>query len=486
MLTTLILMAACEREPVVYPPPELSETGVTAGTGSGATPSGTTGTATGTTPTGTTGTGTPSGTGTGTGLIQFDGPRPKNILFWSIDTLRRDLFVRYGGESHMPFLDGLMAEGVVFDDVMQCSNWTYAGTSCTMSGRHGIDAGYEPPLSGREGVDFVPEDSVFMAEVLQDEGWHTILWSTNGWLRTAWGSTQGFIVDEHLGGARAARVLDEAKADVLEAPSDRPWFTHIHFYDPHAPYNPPEDYLGELEGRTELPWDLSLRDQHYDARDDYHALDTATQEELNAQLTIRYEAEVRFMDDRMSDKWAEWDKAGLLDDTLVVFWADHGEAFWEHGRQTHAYHLFEEENSVAMWLWAKNIRPNSFGGPVSTIDLMPTLLDLYDVQVPETVTGAVLPDGVSDDRIRYSMAIARTGAVQSIRRGTQRIHFYWSTGAVVVTDTDVDPTEREDLYDPAGELTLELWELLKPRVEQAEAALDTDRWPITWPPDLPR
>ncbi|MFT4623635.1 MAG: arylsulfatase [Myxococcota bacterium] len=491
-----LLLAACVREPVIYPGPDLStaptDTAAATGTGTGSgtatgTPTGGTGTPTGTS----TGTATGTGTGTATGsttdaLIAFDGPRPRNILFWSIDTLRRDLFVRHGGKSNMPWMEGLMAEGVVFDDVQQCSNWTGAGTSCTMSGRHGVDAGFEPLLSAREGDDFVPDDSVFMAEVLRDEGWHTILYSTNGWLRTVWGNTQGFDVNVHMGGARAFGVLEAARQTVLEAPADLPWYTHLHFYDPHAPYNPPEEYLGELEGREELPWDLANRPEHYEGRDLYHSLDADTQLELKTQLIIRYEAEVRFMDDRMAEQWVLWDEAGLLDDTLVVFWADHGEAFWEHGRQTHAWHLFEEENSVAMFLWSKNIKPNSYAGPVSTIDLMPTLLDLYEVDVPEEATGLLIPDQITDDRVRYAMANAREGVVQSVTRGTQRIMFYWRSGEVVVTDSAVDPDERLDLYDPEDALTLELWELLKPRVEQADANLDTVRWPITWPADLPR
>jgi arylsulfatase len=403
----------------------------------------------------------------------------------SIDTLRRDTFERYGGVSHMPFLDGLIAEGVVFDDVTQCSNWTGAGTSCTMAGRHGVDAGFELALGSQDGIDFIPEDSVFLAEVLRDEGWHTILWSSNGWLNPKWGNTQGFIDDNSVGG-KVTRVMDATRESVVEAPADRPWFTHSHLYDPHAPYNPPEEYLGALEGREELPWDLADRPSHYEARDIYHTLAPDTQLELKTQLIIRYEAELTYMDDMISDQWELWDAKGLLDDTLVVFWADHGEAFWEHGRQTHAFHLFEEENTVALWMWSKNIKPNSYGGRVSTIDLMPTLLDLYDIEVPETVTGLRVPSEIPEDRARYAMSIGRMGPIQAIKLGDRRIQHYWNTGAVVVTDLSVDPTETLDLYDPTDPGTLELWELLKPYVERAELTLNVDRWPITWPPDLPR
>ena len=445
----------------------------------------------------TTPTGTASGTtGSGGGgttaptsgkLIQFDGEVPKNILWISIDTLRRDVWSRYGGDGTLPFLDSLMAEGFVLDDVRQCSNWTGAGTSCTMSGRHGIDAGFEPVLGAREGVDFIPDDSVFFAEVMRDQGYRTELITTNGWLAGTWGNTQGFDVERNRGGARAEAVLDEALADILTDPSDRPWFFHLHLIDPHAPYDPPESYLDALDGRAELPWDLSNRDEHYsvNAGAGYDDLSPDLKAELEAQLRIRYQAEIRMMDDAIADMWPVFDASRLLDDTLVVVWADHGEAFWEHGHQTHAWDLYDEENKVILFLWAKNLRSGSFDGPVSTIDLVPTLYDLYGIEAPPEVTGEVIDD-IEAGRVRYSMANARAGVVQSITRDTQRILFYWRTGEVVVTDAATDPGETENLYDPADPMTLELWELLRPRVEQAVEAVDQGRWPVIWPAELPR
>jgi arylsulfatase A-like enzyme len=420
-------------------------------------------------------------------LIRFDGPVPKNILWISIDTHRRDLWSRYGGESVMPFLDSLMAEGFALDDLYQCSNWTGAGTSCTMAGRHGIDDGFEPLLGASSLEDAVPEETVFFAEVMAAQGYTTELISTNGWLDPEWGNTQGFSTFRARGGWKAGPVMDDLLPDLLAAPDEQPWFFHAHLYDPHAPYNAPEEYLDALEGRTELPWDLSDREQHYGVNSGagYELLDPGLKLELETQLRIRYEAESTYMDDMLKDAWRLYDASGLLDDTLVVFWADHGEAFWEHGNQTHAWDLYDEENKVAAFLWSKNIVPGSFGGPASSIDLAPTILDLYNIEAPPTMTGSVI-DVIEEGRVRFSMANARAGMVQSVTQGTRRILFYWRDGRVIVTDSETDPSETVDLYAPDDPTTLEMWELLKPRVEQAEAALGTERWSLTWPPELPR
>ncbi|MFT4621964.1 MAG: arylsulfatase A-like enzyme [Myxococcota bacterium] len=469
MLTIALLLLACGSDPAKDAdsgPPAVSTTDPTTPTG----------TPTGTTPTGPTG---PAG------MLQFDGPAPTNILWVSIDTLRHDVWARYGGEDVMPFLDEKMAEGFVLDDVHQCSNWTGAGTSCTMSGRHGIDDGFEPLLSANNGVDFVPDETVFFAEILRDRGYRTELLTTNGWLGAEWGNTQGFDTERGLGGWKAGPVFDEALTDLLSGPTDEPWFFHVHLFDPHAPYDPPEEYLGELEGRSRLPWDLSSRTEHYAIADDRLSLSPDLQAELETQLRIRYKAEITYMDDMIDDIWPVFDAAGLLDDTLVVFWADHGESFWEHEHQTHAWDLYDEENQVAMFFWAKNLAPGAYAGPVSTIDLVPTLLELYDIEAPPTMTGIPIDD-IELGRVRYSMSNARAGIVQSVTRGTQRIQFYWRDGLVVVTDAATDPAETINLYGPADPLTLEMWDLLLPRVLQAEAALDTTRWPLTWPPELPR
>ena len=474
----LILFAACTREATVYPPPELStwSTNVSTVTGTDVTtPTSTTPTVVDTGPT----TEPPPGP-----VLQFDGPVPKNVLWLSIDTLRKDHWGAYGDVDALPFLNSKLNEGLNLTDAKQCTNWTWAGTTCGMSGANNVDNGYIPCLCSQDG-DRALDSIKYIAEVFSDENWSTTLVTTNGWLDPDWNNTQGFDSVVRQGGQRASVVLEKGLEQLeIIAVSDNPWFLHLHFYDPHAPYNPPEEYLGALDELEEVPWDLANRDQQYDARDDWPTMEPELAALLEAHLRTRYAAEVRYMDDAFAEWWDIYDAQGYLDDTLVVVWADHGEAFWEHGRQTHAQTLYNEENDVTVYFWAKNLQAGTFSGPASIIDVAPTVLDAQGIDIPTSWTGVPLQH-IEDDRIRYNGTNAREGIIQSIIRDEERILFYWRSGLIEVTDASTDESETINLYDPNSTQTLELWSLLLPRVEQALEFVDTVRYTFVWPPDLP-
>ena len=297
------------------------------------------------------------------------------------------------------------------------------------------------------------------------------------WLKPNRNNAQGNITHEHRGGARA-RVAFEIATETINAIGDEsPWFMHVHLYDPHAPYNPPEEYLGALEGLPEVPWDLGVRDEHYEARDQYYSLDIKTQDALRSRLEVRYQAELKYMDDMLRDAWQILDDQGHLDDTLVVLWNDHGEQFWEHGLQTHAWSLYQGENDAVVFFWAKNIVPNVVTKPASVIDIAPTILDLHGIEIPESMTGLPLDD-ITADRVRYAGASARLGMVQSVTRGSERGVFYWRTGAFEVTDSVTDPGRNINIFDASSAQTQDLWELLKPYVYAADPLLNaTPTWP---------
>ena len=461
----MLLAVGCTLEPITYPGPNLLTASQTATVDS---------TAVGTTePTTTPTTSTTTAT---TPTLAFTGDVPRNILWISIDTLRKDVFPRYSGEAWLSFLGERMAEGVILDDALQCTNWTWAGTACGMTGAYNVEHQYIPRLSANE-EEQAPDEITYLSEVLLAEGWQTHIVTTNGWIKPRRNNAQGNITHQHAGGARASRAFELGTETLNTLDGKDPWFLHIHLYDPHAPYNPPEKYLGGLEGLPEVEWDLSIRDQHYEARDQYYSLDVETQNALRSRLEVRYQAELTYMDDMLRDAWQTLDEQGHLDDTLVVLWNDHGEQFWEHGLHTHAWSLYQGENDAVVFFWAKNIVPNVDTSPTSVIDIAPTILDLHGVDIPESMTG--LPVGTApQDRVRYSGASARLGVVQSVTRGSERGVFYWRTGAFEVTDSVTDPGRNVNIFNPASAQTQELWELMKPYVYAADPLLAAEP---TWP-----
>lgn len=425
-------------------------------------------------------------TTTGTDVFRFRGPVPKNLLFLSIDTFRADHVGAYGGGDLTPFLDRIAAEGVVLKDHAQCSNWTFGSTTCTLAGRYNIERGHLPRLNGTDANRLpVPEGTPFLATWLGQAGFYSVLVSGNDWLGQTWGNAQGY--DEVLkpGGAALAAYTTGvgALASARTAGIAPRWFLHLHFMEPHAPYVPPVEYVDGLEDLDPFPVDLTIRDLHYEFRDKYAQLDEETQALLEAHLRVLYEGEIRTIDARLSEIWSSLDAAGYLDDTLVVIWNDHGEQFWEHGNQTHAYLLHPEESDGFAIFWAKNLVSAEYDGPTSTIDVVPTVLDLFGLDKPEEVTG--YPVGSApENRPRFAESLARKGGVQSVQLDGYKLQYEWS-GAVRFYDRRVDPTEAVDLYDPTDPRVIALWSSLKPMVEQmAPLVVGGSPQPI-WPAGLP-
>ncbi len=414
----------------------------------------------------------------------FFGRVPSNLLMISIDTFRRDHFDRYGDKGLTPFMATLAEQGVVLDDHTQCSNWTYASTSCTLAGRYNIEAGFTPKLASNERTPWAT-GTPFLAGYLEQVGFDTrLLVSSNAWLSDEYKNTQGYTqaLLPGFGGAMQlyAEGLHHLQGAMTAGDADR-WFLHLHLTEPHAPYAPPEAYLDGLDALNPVPWNLAVKDEHYDiARGpNYAALSEAEANLLEAHLRTRYEGEIGWTDHQVRQIWTNLEQLGLLDDTLVVVWNDHGEQFWEHGYQTHAYTMGPEETEGILFFWAKNIVPQAIVEPTTSIDLTPTLLEIYGAEPAPTVTGLPLSQRRAD-RSRFALAVARLGVVQAVWREGMKLSYSWF-GQVRVYDTEADPEELVDLYDPLDPSpeAQALWDELEPMIEAAQPLIPeyNPAWP---------
>jgi len=404
---------------------------------------------------------------------QFYEEVPRNLLMISIDTTRKDHIERYGMKGGFPFMNQRAAEGVALDEHTQCSNWTFAGTTCTLLGRYNIDNGHMPQLS-KEGRAPLPDGTPMLASYLGDLGFYSVLVSGNGWLSDEWANTQGYDDSRKPGVGGAQNLVDvglqRLQSAMASGSVDR-WFLHVHLMEPHVPYVPPDGYLDGLDKLDPLPWDVTNQDAHYSVTNTWPDLEPDTQQLLEDTLRVRYEGEIAYLSDQLDDIWKRFDTEGYLDDTLVVIWNDHGEAFWEHEVQTHAHHLFGEENDAFLIFWAPNIISDGWSGPTVSVDLVPTLLSLYGVDpLPPELTG--VPVGQADpERYRFAASYARQGMVQSVRRGPHKLQYWWG-GSIVYHNLDSDPGETNDLYDPNDATVQELWGALLPKIRAADPLID--------------
>ena len=354
--------------------------------------------------------------------------------------------------------------------------------TCTMRGGYNVDNGFVPRLAKDTRVP-LHNDADFLAEWLSDAGYNTLLHSGNSWFGGRWNNTQGYQTTLSGNKANALNIYlagAVAMQNQIQYGNKDPWFLHVHLMEPHAPYNPPLNYINETLTLAPMQWDLSDKDEQYEAIAQWGVMPEDQRALLEQHLRIRYEGEVKYWDDQLQLILADAGSRGLLDDTLVVIFNDHGEQFWEHGRQTHAYGLTREENDAFAIFWASNIVPDSHADPTVSIDLVPTLLKLWDIDIPDAVTG--FPLGERDpDAPRFATSVARLGAVQSVIVGQWKMIFNWS-GSAAVYNLQVDPDEQDNLYDPEDAKTQELWGFLKPYVLQTEPLVP--EYPLMIPQSL--
>ncbi len=399
----------------------------------------------------------------------------RNLLMISIDTLRRDHVDRYAtdGVSRMPFLTQLLDEAVTLDDHVQCSNWTFPSSTCTLTGLNLVELGFVPRF-GDAGSPVPPGPS--LARNLASHGFVTLIETTNTYLTAASGSAQGYTHHRFAGGT-TSEIVARGIASVQEHTQDERWFLHLHLFEPHMPYLPPAAYLDEAGELPSTPWDMNSTAGQNVAVALYDRLLLKNQEIVRAHMQTRYTADVRWLDDQLRDGWTTLTDAGLLDDTLVVLWTDHGEQFWERGHFAHAKTLGAEENDALLAFWATDLQPQAYAGPTHATDLVPTVLRGLALPRPEGLSGAVLGEA-APDRIRLVTTAGQRGVHQSVLRDGWKLTLDWE-GALQLHDRTTDHAEQLDVYDPHHPEVEALWGALRPRVELLAPLVPEET--VTWP-----
>jgi arylsulfatase A-like enzyme/tetratricopeptide (TPR) repeat protein len=301
-----------------------------------------------------------------------------NVLLLTIDTLRADRVGAYGARTaRTPALDRLAAEG------LRATN-AVAAAPITMPSHASLLTGLFPPAHGvrDNGSAALPDEIVTLAERLRDAGYTSHAFVSAVVLNRLYGLDQGFATyDDDLWGEdapslfmirerRAARTADrflEWFARWRAEPDRRPFFAWVHFFDPHQPLEPNAE---DSEGAASA----------YDA--EVTGADRATGRVIESLRT-----------------------AGLLDETIVVATADHGESLGEHGEATHAVFVYEATVRVPFIVRYPRRLPagGSYHGAVRHVDFVPTLLGMLGLPAADGLQGTDLTAAWAGDAAAPSL-----------------------------------------------------------------------------------
>ncbi|MGY8696088.1 MAG: sulfatase, partial [Verrucomicrobiia bacterium] len=367
--------------------------------------------------------------------------RSPNVLFIAVDDLRVELGC-YGSEHVIsPNIDRLAEQGTLFERAY-CQQ-----TVCNPS-RASMLTGLRPDALGvwdlythfRQNR----PDIVTLPQLFKTNGYHSQdvgkifhNWRQDDWRgdRVSWSEPEFLHYASHgnddaqlegtlppnlasgAGGIECRDVPDNAYYDGRVAEKavgalrslkerEQPFFLAVGFWKPHTPFNAPKKYW-DLYDRENVPVpthldppkdvpDIAMTNSRYDGR--------ANPEELK-EMHHGHLAAISYLDTQIGKVLTELDELGLRDETIIVFWSDHGLHLGEHGltRKTTA---FELDAAVPMII----ATPGGQGGQrtrslVELLDVYPTLIELCGIEAPHRLEGESLVPLLDDPNATFKAVV---------------------------------------------------------------------------------
>ncbi len=339
------------------------------------------------------------------------------MVLISIDTLRADRLPAYGYKpGRTPAIDALAADGIRVERA-------YTAYPMTLPSHVTIFSGQLPPDHGVRdniGFTFSAASHPCFPKELAAHGYSTGAFVSAWMLRGATGLGSCFqVYDDDLGSGgaqgeqrRGADTLQRAET-WLRTVDDKPFFLFLHLFEPHAPYDPPQPFASDLPDP--------------------------------------YDGEVATADAVVGSLVAELKRLGRYDDAIIMLVSDHGEGLGDHGELRHGVLLYEETVRVP-WivkLPGEARRGKVLAGPVSLVDLAPTLLGLVGEK----------PDPAMDGRSIFGRDRDPDCSPIYIETWYPRLRLGWSQLSALVDrryatiagprpelyDLERDPHEHQDL-----------------------------------------
>ena len=355
---------------------------------------------------------------------------PPNVLIVTFDTTRWD-HVGYatGREALTPMVDALASRGTWFSTCVTPQPLTLPSHTSIFTGLYPFHHGVR-----NNGTYIVPDRDVTLAELFHEKGYATHAVISAFVLDSRFGLDQGFdTYDDDLSGGPKQKMFmfKEVKAEQTAARAvrwlqserdrERPFFLWVHFFDPHADYEPPAEWAAKFPGDP-------------------------------------YQGEISYADNSFGFILKELDDQQILENTVVVFTSDHGDGLGEHGESTHSLFIYESTTRVPLLMTGPGVPAGRrVDQLVRTVDIAPTVLDLAGLEVPAGLDGASLVpvwNGREDQRTAY------------LETFVTRLNFGWSelrgmrgVGSKVILaprpeayDLAADPEETRNLLEDGGSM----------------------------------
>ncbi len=380
----------------------------------------------------------------GTGLVQTSRTERRNVVVVHLESARARSVTPYNEDlKTTPFLDDLAKESLLAERA-------YAVVPHTTNALVATLCGVSPPI-GRWQTRLVG-DSIparCLPELLGERGYRSVYFTS---------SEQTF--------ERRPEVVENMGYDEFYPVEtmDKEGFEQANYfgYEDDIMLEPSREWLEENgdDGPFVATYETITPHHDYRAPDRYGIQDFAEKDGLN-----RYQNSVRYVDFFVRNLIRQYKELGLYEDTIFVFYGDHGEAFGEHHRYQHDNVPYEEGLRIPLLVHDPRRFPEGerVGTPVNQLDALPTVLDLlgYGVEGGE-YQGVSLAGPLPDGRTLMASCWYEDECLASVT-GDEKYVYHYGDRPEELFDLSEDPLERDSLAgeSPDGMLDERRRELLR-------------------------
>lgn len=428
-----------------------------------------------------------------------------NVIFIVIDALRANNLGCYGyNKNTSPFIDKISEEALLFKNAFSTTNVTDASLTSIFSGfypkSHGI-INHAEKVTKQEINTFQQSEIQLLPEILKSFGYNTLAIDWLGkWHRKGYDYYSGFeeeglikqrnkifkkcpaAIQTIISNVYRTFILNDSKKATLttnqalkafELDRNKPFFMFIHYWDVHTPYTPPKHFLNKLykntsEGKNDFSEIInSLGNEKWRN----YIKKCFGKSKSSKAIIANYDASIRYVDNEIERIVHFLEQKGIYDDTLIIITSDHGESLTEHGIYFDHHGLYDVNTHVPLIMRYPPLFPEKkqIQDLVQHIDLVPTILEILNINVDEDFDGKSLLPLISHPKTDHrSVIFTEESYVQRKRairtkdykyicalseekamcRYCERIH----GGLKELYDLNLDPDETENIIESKQEI----------------------------------